>query len=182
MKKILMVILDGFGIREEEQGNAIKQANMEFFNKIWNEYPHSLLSASGESVGLPTNQFGNSEVGHGAIGLGRKIKQRITVVKEEIKNKNILENENLKELANHVITNDSTLHLMGLLSNGGVHSDIDYILELIPILKELGIKKLLFHVITDGRDTSRTSSLTYINKLHKVLNNNIGPISSIQKR
>lgn len=182
MKKILMVILDGFGIREEEQGNAIKQANMEFFNKIWNEYPHSLLSASGESVGLPTNQFGNSEVGHGAIGLGRKIKQRITVVKEEIKNKNILENENLKELANHVITNDSTLHLMGLLSNGGVHSDIDYILELIPILKELGIKKLLFHVITDGRDTSRTSSLTYINKLQEVLNNNIGSISSISGR
>ncbi|MDD4187229.1 MAG: 2,3-bisphosphoglycerate-independent phosphoglycerate mutase [Bacilli bacterium] len=180
MKKILMVILDGFGLREQEKGNAVKLAKMEFFNKLWEDYPHSVLEASGEAVGLPNNQFGNSEVGHGAIGLGRKIKQRITVVKEEIASKKIYDNENLNELINHTITNDSCLHLMGLASDGGVHSDLDYILKLIPILKEKGVKKLAFHVITDGRDTSRTSSLKYINKLKAVFaENNLGVIASV---
>lgn len=180
MKKILMVILDGFGLREDEKGNAVKLANMEFFNKLWAEYPHSVLDASGEAVGLPEGQFGNSEVGHGAIGLGRKIKQRITVVKEEIASKKIYDNESLNEMVNHVIVNDSCLHLMGLVSDGGVHSDFDYILKLIPILKEKGVKKLAFHVITDGRDTSRTSSLKYINKLKEVFTeNNLGFIASV---
>ncbi len=183
MKKILMIVLDGFGIREEETGNAIKLADMQFFNKLWEEYPHALLEASGEAVGLPNGQFGNSEVGHGAIGLGKKVKQRITVVSEEIKDKNIYENIILNELTNHVIENDSCLHLMGLLSDGGVHSELDYILELIPILKEKGIKKLAFHVITDGRDTSRTSSLTYINKLKQILEENqLGFIASVSGR
>ncbi len=180
MKKILTVILDGFGLKEDEHGNAIKKANMQFFNQLWNNYPHSVLDASGESVGLPEGQFGNSEVGHGAIGLGRKIKQRITVVNEEIKSKNIYENPELNELVNHIITNDSCLHLMGLLSDGGVHSDIDYMLNLIPILKTKGIKKLAFHVITDGRDTSRVSSLKYINELKTVFaENEIGFIASV---
>ncbi|MDD2504818.1 MAG: 2,3-bisphosphoglycerate-independent phosphoglycerate mutase [Bacilli bacterium] len=180
MKKILMVILDGFGLKEEEKGNAIKLANMQFFNYLWDNYPHATLDASGESVGLPQGQFGNSEVGHGAIGLGRKIKQRITVVSEEIKSKNILENEALDDLVNHVNTNDSYLHLMGLLSDGGVHSDLEYILELIPVLKTKGLKKLAFHVITDGRDTSRTSAIKYINKLKLVFKeNNLGVIASV---
>ena len=180
MKKILMIILDGFGLKEEEKGNAIKLANMEFFNQLWQEYPHSILEASGEAVGLPSNQFGNSEVGHGAIGLGRKVKQRITVVNEEIKSKNIYDNQELTELVNHVIFNDSYLHLMGLLSNGGVHSDLEYILNLIPILKTKGLKKLAFHVITDGRDTSRNSAINYIDKLKQVfMENELGIIASV---
>ena len=180
MKKILMIILDGFGIREEEHGNAIKLANMECFNKLWNDYPHSILEASGEAVGLPDDQFGNSEVCHGVIGLGRKVKQRITVVKEEISSKHIYENENLKSLVNHVHENNSTLHLMGLLSDGGVHSHIDYILKLLPVLKEMGIKKLLFHVITDGRDTTRDSALIYIKKLQNVLDEiGLGNIATV---
>lgn len=165
MKKILMIILDGFGIREEPHGNAIKTANMPFFNQLWDQYPHSLLEASGEAVGLPANQFGNSEVGHGAIGLGRAIKQKITIVNEEISKKTIYNNEALKEMVNHITENQSNLHLMGLLSDGGVHSDIEYMLKLLPILKELGVKKLFFHAITDGRDTSIDNAMSYINKL-----------------
>ncbi len=180
MKKILMVILDGFGLKEDEHGNAIKQANMTFFNKLWDEYPHSILEASGEYVGLPSNQFGNSEVCHGVIGLGRKIKQRITVVNEEINKKSIYENTALNDLVNHVTTNNSALHLMGLLSDGGVHSHIDYILKLIPVLKEKGVTKLYFHVITDGRDTAYNVALKYIRDLQNVFNEcGLGEIISV---
>ena len=180
MKKILMIILDGFGIREEEHGNAIKTANMPFFNKVWEEYPHSLLQASGEYVGLPENQFGNSEVCHGVIGLGRKITQKITVVGTSVKSKSIYENENLKQMVKHLKDNDSTLHLMGLLSDGGVHSHIDYMLDLIPVLKEMGVKKLYFHAITDGRDTAVNVSKTHLDRLQKTFKENkLGLLASI---
>lgn len=180
MKKILMIILDGFGYREEEHGNAIKHANMPFYKKLWEEYPHSILEASGEYVGLPYDRFGNSEVCHGIIGLGHKIKQKITIVNEEINKKTIYENQYLKELVEHTVTNNSNLHLMGLLSDGGVHSDIDYMIKLIPILKEMGVKKLYFHAITDGRDTLMNNSMKYIEMLQKVFKENkLGEIASV---
>ena len=98
MKKILMIILDGFGIRENEHGNAVKLANMTYFNSLLDKYPNALLEASGEYVGLPEGQFGNSEVCHEVIGLGKKIKQKITVINEEIFTKRILENEEFNNL------------------------------------------------------------------------------------
>ena len=180
MKKIIMLIMDGFGYREETYGNAIKEANMINFNDLWNKYPHSILEASGPYVGLPVGKFGNSEVCHTAIGIGKKIKQDITVINDSIDDKTICENEAFNALINHVNTNDSTLHLMGLLSDGGVHSDITYMKKIIPILKEKGIKKLVFHAITDGRDTDRMSSLKYIDEMEKVLNENeLGYIGTI---
>ncbi len=180
MKKILMVILDGFGMREEEHGNAVKKADMPFFNKLWNEYPHALLEASGEYVGLPETQFGNSEVCHGVIGLGRKTKQKLTIIEEELNKKSMKENENLKDLVSHTIKNNSNLHLMGLLSDGGVHSHLNYMLKIIPLLKEMGVNKIYFHVITDGRDTTVNSSLNYIKKLEEVFKeNNIGEIVTV---
>lgn len=180
MKKILMIILDGFGIREEEHGNAIKQANMKYFNKIWEEYPHSLLEASGEFVGLPEGQFGNSEVCHEVIGLGKKIKQKITIINEEIITKRIVMNEEFKNLINTTKKNKGTLHIMGLTSDGGVHSHIDYIIKLIPILKEQGIKKIIFHAITDGRDTNIRSSIKYLRQIEEVLaNEKIGYIGTV---
>ena len=118
MKKILMIILDGFGYREEEHGNAIIRANMKTFNHLWNNYPHSILNASGSSVGLPENLFGNSEVCHTAIGIGEKIKQNITIADESISNKTIQKNEEFNKIISHVKNNNSTLQLMGLLSDG----------------------------------------------------------------
>ena len=180
MKKILMLILDGFGLREETKGNAVKLAKMDCFNKLWDEYPHSVLEASGEAVGLPENIFGNSEVCHQVIGLGKKIKHKITIAHETIASKKVLANEELIALVNHVLENDSTLHLMGLVSKGGVHSHLRYIMNLIPCLKEMGVKKLIFHVITDGRDTHPQSSLSYIYDLTKVLKENeLGAIGTI---
>lgn len=180
MKKILMIILDGFGIRDNNNGNAVIAADMKHFQSLWDNYPHSVLEASGPYVGLPEGIFGNSEVGHTVIGLGKKIKQKISIATEEIESKNIITNEEYLNLIKHVKDNNSTLHLMGLVSDGGVHSNLNYILKLIPLLKESGIKKIAFHAITDGRDTSPTSSLTYLNQLDEVLKNNkIGHIATV---
>lgn len=169
MKKILMIILDGFGIRENEHGNAIKLANMTYFNSLLDKYPNTILEASGEYVGLPEGQFGNSEVCHEIIGLGKKIKQKITVINEEIFTKRILENSEFNNLLETTKKNKSTLHLMGLTSDGGVHSHLGYVLKLIPLLKEKGIKKIVFHAITDGRDTYIKSSLKFINEVDNLL-------------
>ncbi len=180
MKKIILLIMDGFGYREETHGNAILEANMETYNMLWNKYPHSILQASGSYVGLPEDQFGNSEVCHTAIGVGKKIKQDITIVNDAVNDKSILQNDELIKLINHVKMNNSTLHLMGLLSDGGVHSDIKYMKSLIPLLKEVGIKKIIFHAITDGRDTERMCSLKFISDMNKVLSEHeIGHIGTV---
>ncbi len=169
MKKILMIILDGFGIRENTHGNAVKLANMNYFNSLLEKYPNSLLEASGEAVGLPEGQFGNSEVCHEVIGLGKKIKQKITVINEEVFTKRIFLNEEFNNLIETTKNNKSTLHLMGLTSDGGVHSHIGYVLKLIPLLKEKGIKKIVFHAITDGRDTYIKSSIKFIKEVDSLL-------------
>ena len=180
MKKMILLILDGFGYREEVSGNAIIDANMENFKELWNKYPHSILEASGGFVGLPDNQFGNSEVCHTAIGVGKKIKQDITIVNDSVKDGSFVENEELLKLLEHVKINESTLHLMGLLSDGGVHSDINYMKNLLPLLKEKGVNKVIFHAITDGRDTDATCALTYIDEMNKALSeNNIGHIGTV---
>ena len=180
MKKMILLIMDGLGYREEPHGNAVIDAHMETFTNLWNKYPHSILEASGSYVGLPDGQFGNSEVCHTAIGIGKKIKQDITIINEAVESENIKENDELINLVNHVKTNKSTLHLMGLLSDGGVHSNINYMKKLIPILKNMGIEKIIFHAITDGRDTDSMCALKYINELNTVLNeNNIGHIGTV---
>ena len=168
MKKILLMILDGFGYREEEHGNAIKDANMTYFNSLWDKYPHSILNASGSSVGLPDNLFGNSEVCHTAIGIGKKIKQDITIAEEGINDK-LFEKEEFNNMINHIKENNSTLHLMGLLSDGGVHSHISYMKKLIPLLKKAEINKIVFHAITDGRDTPPCESIKFIKEMDDLL-------------
>lgn len=169
MKKILMIILDGFGYREEEHGNAIKRANMKTFNRLWENYPHSVLNASGESVGLPEGLFGNSEVCHEVIGIGKKIKQNITIANENINEELGTKNSEFIRIINHVKENKSTLHLMGLISDGGVHSHINYMKNLIPILKQQGVEQVIFHAITDGRDTAPHESINFIKTMDELL-------------
>ena len=165
MKKVMMLILDGFGISDSEYGNAIKQTEMDNYNDLFAEYPHAILQASGDYVGLPDDQFGNSEVGHLTIGAGRKIRQDITRCNETLGSTLIEKDEKLLEFLDNIEKNNGRLHLMGLVSDGGVHSDIQYMKHLIPHLKNIGIKELYFHVITDGRDTSITSGLGFIEDL-----------------
>ena len=176
MKKILTVILDGFGIREESFGNAIKEANLECFNKLWEEYPHSLLKASEEAVGLKEGQFGNSETGHQTIGAGRLVKQSEVLV-DEFLSSNLLENETFQKLLEN---KNKDIHLMGLCSDGNVHAGIDDMINMYKALIENGVNKIHFHLITDGRDTDIHSSYTYINQIENIIKENkVGNIATI---
>ncbi|MEG2251087.1 MAG: 2,3-bisphosphoglycerate-independent phosphoglycerate mutase, partial [Bacilli bacterium] len=135
MKPIVLCILDGVGIREETKGNAFKQAKKPNFDYLWENYPHSLLEASGELVGLPIGQMGNSEVGHLNIGAGRIVYQPLQLINEKIKNKEFYQNKEFDNVFNHVINNNSNLHILGLLSDGGIHSHINHLIALLESAK-----------------------------------------------
>ncbi len=176
MKKILTIILDGFGLREEEYGNAIKAANMNCFNKLWAEYPHSILTASEEAVGLKEGQFGNSETGHSTIGAGRLIKQNETLVDEFLKS-DVLTNENFLKI---VENKNKDIHLMGLCSDGNVHAGIDDFLNLYDLLVKNSCTKIHFHLITDGRDTSVHSAYNYISQIENAIRlRKVGNVATI---
>lgn len=180
MKKLVTIILDGFGIRDEGFGNAVKKANMPNFNKFYNENPHTLLYASEEYVGLPKGQFGNSEVGHMTIGAGRLIKQHSLEIEELFKSGNIEKNKKFKEMIAYIKQKKSTLHLMGIASNGGVHGNIIYFFEMLKLVKKYNIEKVYLHLITDGRDTSPTLSPVFIKYINDVINyTGVGKIATV---
>ncbi len=180
MKKIILLILDGFGIRQSDNGNAIKMSNLPNLNRILTDYSVSELDASGEVVGLPKGQMGGSEVGHMTIGCGRTIKQPLTIINEKIKDKSFFENDELLDLMDHVNENNSTLHLIGLLSDGGVHSSTDHFYAALALAKIRKVKSVVFHFITDGRDTTPTSGLDHINKfMEKASKFGLGTIGTI---
>ena len=182
-KPIVLCILDGCGIRESSDGNAFKNANKPTFDYLWNNYPHSLLEASGTAVGLPKGQMGNSEVGHTNIGAGRIVYQPLEVINKAVDEDKISTNQELLNLISHIKNNNSTLHIMGLLSDGGVHSHINHLLKIIDILKNNNITKIYYHVFLDGRDVNPTSAIKYINILEQKINEtNMGKIATISGR
>ena len=170
MKPILLCILDGVGIRNEEKGNAFLKANKPNFDYLWNNYPHSLLEASGELVGLPEGQMGNSEVGHMNIGAGRIVYQPLQLINEKIKKKEFFENERFKEIFKHVKENRSNLHLFGLLSDGGIHSHINHLLALIDNAVNNNVENIYLHMFLDGRDTLPSSAMKYLDILNEKIN------------
>ncbi len=179
MKKILTVIFDGFGMKEKKEGNAPKEARMDNFNTMWEEYPHALLEASEEAVGLHPNQPGNSEVGHITIGAGRLLKQPEILVDEFLANID-MHNPMVEKLLTY---QDKTIHMMGLCSDGNVHAGIDDFLKMYNFLVSKGFKDIVFHLITDGRDTPVTSAYTYIKQIEKeIKKNNVGVIATIAGR
>lgn len=183
MKKIILLILDGFGIYDEYKGNAVKLANTPVLDRLMSEYPCSELNASGEYVGLPKGQAGNSEAGHITIGSGRVTKQSLTLINDKIKNKDFFDNDVLINLIEHVNKNNSVLHLVGLISNGGVHSSTNHFYAVLALAKLKGVKNVCFHFITDGRDTSPKSAKAFINNfMEKAAALNLGKISSIVGR
>jgi 2,3-bisphosphoglycerate-independent phosphoglycerate mutase len=183
MKPVVLAILDGIGLRDEIHGNAFKQASKSVFEHLWNEYPHSILSASGTSVGLPEGQMGNSEVGHLNIGAGRIVYQPLELINECIKNKSFFDNKEILNVIEHVKQNNSKLHIMGLLSDGGVHSRIEHCVALLKFAKEQNVSNVYLHVITDGRDTQIDSSPKYIEQLEGSIEEyKIGKIADIVGR
>ncbi len=177
MKKVLTLILDGFGYRSEEHGNAIINAKPINFLNAFRNYPHALLEASGKAVGLEENQFGNSEIGHMTIGAGRVIKSPKELVDDFL---NIGDNEEIEEMISHIKNKNNRVHLMGLFSNGLVHSDMNHFYQIYNKLVAAGINEIYFHLICDGRDTKTTDFINFYKELNTVLEkNNVGSIATI---
>lgn len=179
MKKMLTIVFDGFGLNDKEYGNAIRMANPTFFYELWNNYPHAILKASEEAVGLEHGQFGNSEVGHLTIGAGRKLKQNITMINDLLTD-SINDNDLFNSMIEDILENRKTVHIMGLLSDGKVHSDINHFMMMYDKLVEKGITDIYFHVISDGRDTPVDSFYKYYDMLDNHIKEcGVGKIASI---
>ncbi|TDV22851.1 phosphoglycerate mutase [Mycoplasmopsis mustelae] len=168
MKKVILIVIDGLGIREETQGNGFALADTPTFDKLFAEYPNSLIQASGEYVGLPQGQMGNSEVGHLNIGAGTIVYTGLSLIKNALKNGTFKVAPAFQQAFTDVQKNNSTLHLMGLLSPGGVHSLEDHLFELLDAAYENGLKKVSVHVFGDGRDVAPRSIKTSMQKLQNI--------------
>nr|YP_010155892.1 phosphoglycerate mutase [Cumathamnion serrulatum]QQY85256.1 phosphoglycerate mutase [Cumathamnion serrulatum] len=167
---IILTILDGWGYSEETKGNAIKLANTPTIDTIWNKYPHALLSASGIDVGLPDKQMGNSEVGHTTIGSGRVIDQDLVRIGKSIEAKEFFNNQNIHNLCQTIEARQSKIHVIGLCSDGGVHSHINHLKALITMIKKYK-NSVCLHLITDGRDTSPKIATKFIKDILEYIKN-----------
>ncbi|KAA9017986.1 2,3-bisphosphoglycerate-independent phosphoglycerate mutase [Niallia endozanthoxylica] len=180
---VAIIILDGFGCRDEQKGNAVAQAKKPNFDRYWKQFPHNHLGASGESVGLPNGQMGNSEVGHMNIGAGRVVYQSLTKVNIAIREGEFEKNQTFLDAVSHVKQHDSALHLFGLLSDGGVHSHITHMYALLRLAAEHGLKKVYIHGFLDGRDVGPQTAEIYIkDTLEKMQEYGVGEFATISGR
>lgn len=180
---VALIILDGFAFRDEVKGNAVAQSFKPNFDRYWNHYPHATLVASGEAVGLPDGQMGNSEVGHLNIGAGRIVYQSLTRIHKSIRDGDFFRNEQLLKAVEHAKANNGKLHLMGLLSDGGVHSHYEHLFALLKLAKANGLQQVYIHGFLDGRDVAPATALEYIEETEKQMNDiGIGKFASIHGR
>lgn len=182
-KPYALIILDGFGIREEEYGNAVKAANKPNFDRYWDNYPHTQIRADGLNVGLPEGQMGNSEVGHMNIGAGRIVYQSLTRINKSISDGDFFEIPELVEVVERAKRTDKALHVLGLLSDGGVHSSIDHLFAIIELAQRHGLEKVYVHAFLDGRDVGPKTAIEYIEAAEKVFAEvGIGKFATISGR
>ena len=182
-KPFLLCILDGCGIAPKGEYNAFDNASKPTFNKIMEEFPHTILEASGQPVGLPKGQMGTSEVGHMNIGAGRICYQSLEMINKSIESGEFYKNENILKVINHTKENNSKLHVMGLISDGGIHSHTSHLLAIVDMCKQQGIKEVYFHLFTDGRDTGIHTAQEWIKKLEdKIDETSLGTITTISGR
>lgn len=181
-KKALLIILDGFGVADDKSVSAVDKAEKPFFDYLISQYPSSRLSASGEDVGLPEGQFGNSEVGHLNIGAGRIVWQELSRINKSIRDRSFFSNKVLSE-AFEKASSKNRIHFMGLFSDGGVHSHNNHLFALLQLAKEKGIDNAFVHAFTDGRDTSPNGGLTYWKELQqKIQEIGVGELASVVGR
>ena len=176
ISRVLLTILDGAGLRDEVKGNAFKQAKKTNFDYLWNNYPHTELLASGEDVGLPKGQMGNSETGHLNIGAGRIVYQPLELINKSIDDRSFYENEVLLDIMKYAKNNSKKLHFIGLISDGGVHSHINHLKNLLKMAKSNNVEEIYMHLITDGRDTLMDSGYKYVSEIEKL---DIGSVATI---
>ena len=169
MKPLILIILDGWGISDNPDTNAQEQANIPFYKGVINEYPHAALECSGEAVGLPEGAMGNSEVGHLNLGAGRVVHQDYARINNSIQDRSFVKNQALVDAISTAVKNNKALHLMGLLSDGGVHSHINHLYALLDMATGNGVKEIFIHAFMDGRDTPPASGINYIKDLESFL-------------
>ncbi len=162
---VMLVVLDGFGLAPEGPGNAVRLADTPNFDRYWQNAPHTELQASGRAVGLPEGQMGNSEVGHMNLGAGRVVMQSLTYIQSLIDSGQFFDNAVLNEAYAKASGEGRALHLMGLVSRGGVHSDLNHLFGLLELAKKQGVAPVYVHAFTDGRDTDPHSGLGYVGEL-----------------
>ncbi|MGD9327552.1 MAG: 2,3-bisphosphoglycerate-independent phosphoglycerate mutase [Cyclobacteriaceae bacterium] len=178
-KKVILMILDGWGISTKPEVSAIDKANTPFMDSLYGKYSHSRLNASGLSVGLPDGQMGNSEVGHMNIGAGRVVYQDLVKINKAIEDKMMDKNEVYLDALKYAKENNKKLHLIGLVSDGGVHSHIDHLKGLVTIANNHGLEEVYVHVLTDGRDTDPKSGMGFIKELQDHLDATTGKIATV---
>ena len=182
-KQYILMIMDGVGLNDESKGNAFKLANTPNLDKLIAKYPNTYIATSGMAVGLPEGQMGNSEVGHTNIGAGRIVYQDLTRITKEINDGDFFKNEEFLKAIENVKNNNSSLHLMGLLSDGGVHSHNSHLYALLKLAKEQGIENVYIHAFLDGRDTPPTSAIEYLKELEeKIKEIGVGKIATLVGR
>lgn len=182
-KLVLLVVLDGWGLSAPGPGNAVSLANTVNINRFWASYPHTQLIASGESVGLPRNEVGNTETGHINLGAGHIVYQDLQRINHSIADGSFFRNETLNQAVIHAKENNSNLHYMGLIGAGGVHSNIEHLYALIEIAKRQNFNRLFLHLFTDGRDSPPNAAKQYISQVRDVITKEgLGQIATLMGR
>lgn len=180
---VVLVILDGWGYRENQKANAIAAAATPVMDSFWDAYPKTLINTSGNDVGLPDGQMGNSEVGHLNLGAGRIVPQELVRISNAVKDQSLLQNPALVKICQEVRSRNKKLHLIGLCSDGGVHSHLSHLLGLIDLAQYHKVSDLCLHVITDGRDTNTNEGIKVIGKIEeKIKTTGLGRIATISGR
>lgn len=178
-KKVILVIMDGWGLGKVASSDAIQNANVPFTRSLYLKYPNTTLITCGEAVGLPDGQMGNSEVGHLNLGAGRVVYQELQRINVAVRDGSFVKNEILLQSIYFAKKNNKPLHLLGLVSNGGVHSHINHLKAIIDTCKAEGLKDVFIHAFTDGRDCDPKSGLSFITELQQHLNNSVGKIATV---
>ncbi|MEO5681201.1 MAG: 2,3-bisphosphoglycerate-independent phosphoglycerate mutase [Chitinophagaceae bacterium] len=181
-KKIILVIMDGWGLGQKKSADAIQHANIPFVSSLYSKYPNSTLVTCGEAVGLPDGQMGNSEVGHLNLGAGRVVYQELQRINVAVRDGSFARNEVLLQSIRFAKANHKPLHLLGLVSDGGVHSHINHVKALVDVCRSEGLEDVFIHAFTDGRDTDPKSGLSFITSLQQHLEGSVGKIASVSGR
>src|SRR5688572_29930640 len=178
-KRVILIIMDGWGLGKVASADAIQHANVPFTKSLYSRYPHTTLTTCGELVGLPEGQMGNSEVGHLNLGAGRIVYQELQRINVAIKNGSFAKNEQLLKAILFARQNNKPLHLIGLVSDGGVHSHINHLKAILDICRNEGLAEVYVHAFTDGRDCDPKSGLGFLKELQDYMDKTVGKIPTV---
>lgn len=181
-KRVILVIMDGWGLGKVASADAIQHANVPFTKSLYTKYPNTTLVTCGEAVGLPDGQMGNSEVGHLNLGAGRVVYQELQRINVAVRDGSFAKNETLLASVKYAKMNNKPLHLLGLVSDGGVHSHINHLKAIVDVCKAEGLQHVFIHAFTDGRDCDPKSGLGFITELQAHLNTSVGKIATVSGR